>query len=284
MSDATAPQLSHVFFYQTIKHVKQTDRATHTKSTKPTTNLQTRSDSNVPSLKQPPLLTDNQTDWTMPPYEAPHTVQVPRYTEGEASTSNSSDVPGLVAAITVLSIFCVLALLAATIQRRQFLKARESQKETAGSLNGVCQNFSSLRENHETQSEDVFRLQKVVKRFVPSAQSSCFPQATTEQGASGTAHGSEATKHKQEYNPEPRAPFPQHEDVFVVGCDDEEEEEKEEEEDVGEQNTEYDARARDSRQNSRRIETDPSAPRFATMGVVHTGARLSSEESASARF
>lgn len=217
----------------------------------------------------------------MPPYEAPHAVQAPRYTEGEASTGNCSEVLGLVVTLTALSVLCVLALLTATIQWRRFLTARESQQELADSLNGVLQAFSKLKEKHEAQSKEVFRLQKVVKRFMPSAQSSWFPRATTERGATGTAHVPEATKHKREDNLTPRAPLPQHEEVFVVGCDEEEEQEEEE---AAEQNTEHDARACDSRPDSSTFEKDPSAPRFATTAVVHTGARLPSEEPASARI
>ncbi|WQF78488.1 hypothetical protein CDEST_03502 [Colletotrichum destructivum] len=219
----------------------------------------------------------------MPPYETPHAVQAPRYTEGEASTGNCSEVLGLVVTVTALSVLCVLALLTATIQWRRFLTARKSQQEIANSLNRVLQTFSKLREKHEAQSKEVFRLQKVVKRFMPCAQSSWFPQPSTERNATGTAHVSEATKHKREDELTPCAPLPQHEEVFVVGCDEEEEEEEEEEE-AAEQNTEHDARACDSRPDSSTFEKDPSAPRLATTVVVHTGARLPSEEPASAKF
>ncbi|TQN64598.1 hypothetical protein CSHISOI_10828 [Colletotrichum shisoi] len=215
----------------------------------------------------------------MPPYEAPLAVQAPRYTESEASTGNCSEVLGLVVTVIALSVLCVLTLLTATIQWRRFLTARESQQEIADSLNGMLQNFSRLREKNEAQSKEVFRLQKVVKRFMPSAQtqSSWVTQATTERNATGTARVPGATKHEREDNLTPRAPLPLHEEVFVVGCDEEEEEE------AAEQNTEHDARACDSRPDSSTFEDDPSAPRIATTGVVHTGARLPSEEPASAR-
>ncbi|KAK1585153.1 uncharacterized protein LY79DRAFT_671254 [Colletotrichum navitas] len=182
----------------------------------------------------------------MPPHEAYHARLSPRSAE-----SDRSRVSYLAPFAVGTSVALFLAfLITIALWRRDVFKARSENREMLKSLTLTKQQLAEAIELHEKQSRYIRQLHNISSRYV--VEHGPLPLAVLEQVAAEVGQVPEGN------------PSPENGDEFVVSDDEE---------------WENETRARESLvSDDSRVETDPAAPRIATIGVMRTAAWLQGPE------
>ncbi|KAK2034248.1 hypothetical protein LX32DRAFT_721241 [Colletotrichum zoysiae] len=186
----------------------------------------------------------------------------------------SDDWPLIATVIAAASIFLICIFIIA-LYRRDVFKAWSENKKLLKSLNLTKRELKEAIELQETQRKDILRLHNMGARYV--AEYGPLPSAVVGRVAAEIGEWLEGGNCEQEGNPSPEDG-----DAFVVGGDAEVENEARDGDSVVSGASTIPTEDRNSFVSDMSlVETDPAAPRVATIGVMRTAARLSVE---AARF